>query len=222
MTWKVNTSAGFCPHLIVLPCPLFYWWFFDFHHWTDQVRNSSAAMLKITVQKQKSVRLHWPRDLTGDLFRPPFCDWVMTMSHTWELETLFSLPEKMWGISMQNKKNTKHFPINVTNKHSCTVWKKYSGFQVSCVSVAHKMSKLMKKAMWQSCWTSQQVYRKGRVVKSGWEENIPCGSTASCSAQNKERKWAKCAQLHATDWLYFTSLFLMSRLQTILRVYPVS
>lgn len=94
LPWKVNTSAEFCPHQIVLPhSPFcFSWWFFDSHHWTDQVRNPSVATPKITVQEQKWVSLHWPRDWTGDLFRSPFCDWVMTMSHM-ELETWFSLPE---------------------------------------------------------------------------------------------------------------------------------
>lgn len=203
--------------------PMFTFLFLSMALWfpPDQAGNPSAATLKITAQEEKSVSLHWPRDLTGDFLRPPFCDWVMTMSHTWNRKLCF-LSLRKYERSLCKTKTTWNIfllmllLINIHTQHERNTR------TFSClVSVAHKMQKLMKKATWQSCWTSQQVFRKGRVVKSGWEENILCGSTASCSAQNKERKWAKCALLHATDGLYFTSLFLLSRLQ-IIWVYPVS
>lgn len=169
-------------------------------------------MLKICTGTEISE----PRDLTGDLLRPPFCDWVMTTSHTRNWKLCFLSLRKYEGSLCKTKKQTlKHFLINVvTNQYSCTVRNRLSAI---CCS---QDAKLKKKAMWQSCWTSQQVFRKGRVVKSEWKENILCGSTAWWSAQKKERKWAKCAQFH--DGLYFTSLFSLSRVQIILGAYPVS
>lgn len=174
---------------------------------------------KVTAQEQKSVglkimRFHRRFSQAAILWLPE-----MMVSHTWNWE----LFPRLASMDLHANKQRKTFfcwMFLLIFIHSMKEIRRLSAVFCQCCSRSARTHQ-QNGSVAALLVVSWLVCREGGVVRIGQGGNIPCGSMAWHSAQSKEGKSAKSAWLRAIDELRLTSLFVLSRLQTILAVYPV-
>lgn len=181
-------------------------------HWKAQDSNS-----KVTAQEQKSAGLKIMR--FHRRFSQAAILWLteIMVSHTWN----WKLFPPLASMDLHaKKKNIFQLNVSINIHHSMKEILRLSAVFCQCCSRSARTHQ-QNGSVAGLLAVSWLVCREGRVVRTGRGGNIPCGSTAWHRAQSKEVKSAKHAWLRAIDELRFTSLFVLSRLQTILAVYPV-